>query len=159
MPSHPMMNSLFICLLAKANPVGSASWVEPRSGFRGCVKREGKVPIATQHLQPISVRKIWVMQSRSWFGKIWEETSSPLAFAAEFAAVGQIQADSRWDCVPRCLMVWSSKSTRGFCFETGGCRRATSARSNGIVKPISGFLCTLTSSKLTTIRKLQVTPT
>ena len=44
------------------------------------------------------------------------------------------------------------------CFDWGDCRRATNARSNGLVKPFSGFMCKLTSSKLSIVKKSQHTP-
>ena len=42
------------------------------------------------------------------------------------------------------------KKQPGILFETGGCRRATSAKSNGFVKPFRGFMCKPTSCKLST---------
>jgi len=43
------------------------------------------------------------------------------------------------------------------CFD-GDCGRATHARSNGLVKPFSGFMCQLMSSKLSIVGKSQHRP-
>ena len=56
------------------------------------------------------------------------------------------------------VFCWVSMQGCCCCFDWGDCRRATNARSIGLVKPFSGFMCKLTSSKLSIVKKSQHTP-
>ena len=145
------MNTAHICLsAARASPLGSASQVQIwiRGSEWVLVKIEERMHEATLRLQPrkTSLSKSWdgIMCSCSRFGEAWDETGISLCSG---------RADTHRMQYLSCRLVVDGlvlKKQPGILFETGGCRRATSAKSNGFVKPFRGFMCKPTSCKLST---------
>ena len=152
MPSHPDMNTAHMwhvpfCSYSQSTwfSVASADMDRVQSA---CLWKQKKECVKRLRLQP---RKASLPKSLRWnhvfMQSIWRGMRRDRNFPLHWPDMRRIQY---WSC--RLVVVGLvSKRTWGFWFETGVCRRATSARSKGFVKPFPGFMWKPTSCKLPTV--------